>query len=96
MVKEVLVNLMDCYTTDDLIYRLRKCFRSIEQNENKDTLFGYRNVIKEMQNIRFNNKYGEEYKIFNRRSAIHLVLLKLKQDRDEPPVYIEEDIHESL
>ena len=49
-----------------------------------------------MQNIRFNNKYGEEYKIFNRRSAIHLVLLKLKQDRDEPPVYIEEDIHESL
>ena len=82
MVKEVLVS-MRCQTKEELFdalsYQLDNV-SGINEKGNKSTAYDYKRIIRNITKINFYDSEGNRHNLFDRRTAIKMVLLKIRED----------------
>ena len=82
MVKEVLVS-MRCQTKEELFdalsYQLDNV-SGINEKGNKSTAYDYKRIIRNITKINFYDSEGNRHNLFDRRTAIKMGLLKIRED----------------
>ena len=82
MVREVLVS-MRCQTKEELFdalsYQLDNV-SGINEKGNKSTAYDYKRIIRNITKINFYDSEGNRHNLFDRRTAIKMVLLKIRED----------------
>ena len=82
MVREALVS-MRCQTKEELFdalsYQLDNV-SGINEKGNKSTAYDYKRIIRNITKINFYDSEGNRHDLFDRRTAIKMVLLKIRED----------------
>ena len=82
MLREVLVS-MRCQTKEELFdalsYQLDNV-SGINEKGNKSTAYDYKRIIRNITKINFYDSEGNRHNLFDRRTAIKMVLLKIRED----------------
>ena len=82
MVREVIVS-MRCQTKEELFdalsYQLDNV-SGINEKGNKSTAYDYKRIIRNITKINFYDSEGNRHNLFDRRTAIKMVLLKIRED----------------
>ena len=82
MVREVLVS-MRCQTKEELFdalsYQLDNV-SGINEKGNKSIAYDYKTTIRNITKINFYDNEGNKHYLFDRRTAIKMVLLKIRED----------------